>query len=279
LVEAAFIYPGVVAFVLLLVAWGPWAKRAPGARVAWGAGLAWALGYAAVYYTVWDLPPLQPKEAGHWLVDAVVLGGLVACLDGMTGGRRALHVVLGAALIGAFVWFASEPLRSHVWEGDAKLWMPAALVSTGLLHWGLTADVARRRPAGPLVAIHLAASLGAAAFVLGQSTGGSAHAAAGMIGVLVVSGFFAFVRPGREVLWGSALPYSPVLGGLLFIGTFFAKVPWISVVLLLAAPQSLRLARFFPKPWMQYAATLLTTALVCAAAAYLGLPEDDPYGY
>jgi hypothetical protein len=285
LVNAALVYPALVALVLALAGWGPWpnrdrgARRERGARVAWSSACAWGLGYAAAFHAMWGMPPFPPTEAGHWLLLAMLLAAPIASLECCKGAPRVAYVLLGTSLLAAFVWFASEPLRTHLWSGRAAQWKPAALALGAALHWLLTLDALRRRPSGPLGAIVLALTMGAAAFVLGQSTGASAHVAAGLIGVLVVSGLVAFVRPGREVMWGSALPFSLALAGLLFIGFFFAKVPWTSALLLLAAPQSLRLAGLPSKGWAQYTLSLLVAAAVCGAAAYLGLPADDPYGY
>jgi hypothetical protein len=122
-------------------------------------------------------------------------------------------------------------------------------------------------------------TLGASAFVLGQSTGGTAHLAGGLACVALPFGIVALARSKDHVAYGSSLPFTLGLCGLLFTGVFFASTPWVSAVLLVLAPQAIRFGWPLKSPAARFAVSVLACAVVCGIAAYLGYSPEEPSGY
>jgi len=277
-VVEAFLYPLGVALLVCLSAFG---LRASSGRSSGGLAmaLAWCVGYVASYYALKNQLPYPPKEASHWHLYALGVALPIAALEGAAGPRRVAYWALALALFGAFTWFAVEPLRLHQWEGSQAVWMPVALAAAGALMLVLNVDFARRRPTGPFALGVFSLTLGATAFTLGQSSGGSAHILGGMSAVAGVAAAFALLRRDTALVYGAVLPFTLVSTGFLLIGVFFAATPWWSAGLLLAAPQCARLALRLKAGWQVVLVGVLCAAVPCAIAAYMAMPEPNAYGY
>lgn len=272
----AFLYPFIGALLLALLAWAR--KRTEGSRSAWAPALAWGLGLALAYYGLKGaLAPWPAKEVGHWHFFAMLVAIPIAALQGRT--RSIPHFFLGVALMAGFVWLSSAPLRKYDWQGELIWQMPATLSAVAAIALLLNSDLVRARPSGLQVPGAFALTMGSSAFVLGQSTGGSAHLAGGLACVGAVFCVVSLLRSKQQVGYGSSLPFTLGLGGLLFTGVFFANTPWISALLLLLAPQMIRVGWPIKKPAVRFITSVLACALICGLAAYLSYVPEDPYGY
>ena len=263
--------------VLALLGWAR--GREAGQRAPWVAALAWGLApciaYSALHGQIASWPPI---EAGHWLFYATLISIPLAATQGY--GRSLLHFALGASLIAAFVWFAGEPLRENLWKDEQVSRYTGGLIAAGIAALLLNSDLVRARPAGLQVPGAFAMTLGAAAFGLGQSTGGNAHLAGGLACVGLVWVLLSLLRPGRFVHHGTSLPFTLTLGGLLLIGVFFASLTAKSAILLMLAPQAIRLGWWGGrKPRIEFVVSVLACAAVCALAGYWSILPKSPYGY
>ncbi|MCA9002612.1 MAG: hypothetical protein KDB61_11860, partial [Planctomycetes bacterium] len=201
-------------------------------------------------------------------------------IAGIQGRARSVpYFLLGLALLAVFAWLASEPLRAYDWEGDMDWKMPAMLAGVAGVALLLNSDLGRARPEGIQVLGAYAMTMGAAAFVLGQSTGGTAHLAGGLACVALAFALVGLVRSKDSVVFGASLPFTVGLFGLLFTGVYFASTPWSSALLLMAAPQAIRLGWPMQSPALRFTVSVLACALVCGAAAYLGYSPEEAYGY
>jgi len=272
-VQNAFLFPLVAGLILALLGWAR--SREAGSRVAWAAALAWGLAYGLAYYALKDgLPPWPPKEATHWLFYAMLLSIPVAASQGRAGSVP--HFVLGSALIGGFVWLASEPLRQYEWEGAHAWQVPAGIIGVAALAlWG-NSDLVRVRRTGVQVPGAFALTLGATAFALGQSTGGSANLAGGIAALGGLWCVLALVRSGKAVTYGASLPFTLALTGLLLLGVGYAKTPLSSAILLALAPQAIRIGWPVERRALGFLLSVLACAAVCAIAAYLSLAPPEP---
>ncbi|MEZ5975424.1 MAG: hypothetical protein R3F17_11435 [Planctomycetota bacterium] len=276
MVPQAFLYPLLAALALALVGW----LRSPaqGKPRAWCAALAWGAALALAWLPLkGGLAPWPPKEATHWLFYGSLLAIPIAALQGWRASLP--HFLLGSLLIAAWIWFACEPLRVHEWKNADQWQQPALLLGLGMAALLLNSDLVRCRARGIEVSGAAGLTLGAAAYVLGQSTGASAHLIGGLACVAAVWCALSVWRRDASVHHGSSLPFTLVLGGLLVIGVYFARTSPRSALLLLFAPQAIRLGwplRHYPK--VAFVVSVLACAAVCGLAAWWGYEKPDPYG-
>ena len=272
----AFLFPLIGALLFALLAWSR--QREQGSKVAWAPACAWGLGFALAYFGLkGNLAPWPAKEVGHWLFFSMLAAIPIASLHGKA--RSIPHFALGLALMAGFIWLSSAPLRKYDWEGALTWQMPLVLSAIAGVTLLLNSDLVRARPLGLQVPGAFALTMGSAAFVLGQSTGGSAHLAGGLACVGAVFCVVSLVRSKQQVTHGASLPFTLGLSGLLFTGVFFASTPWISAVLLLVAPQMIRCGWPIKQSAVRFVASVLACAALCGLAAYLSLVPEDPYGY
>jgi hypothetical protein len=234
-VIAPVLVPAVLAGTVWLFAGRVW-KRPPAPTLVWGGAAAVAFAFAAGHVTLQGWPPWPPVTALHTLVYAALIGGVIAAAEPVWGKWIAARWPIRLAIAGAAAWFQFNTLTEHTWStGESVMWM-AAVTLTICAMWELL-DLYAAQKTGfvtPIIvwmsasAVSLGLVFGASA-LLGQ-LGGSLAAA---FGAAIVLSLWARTFPLNQ---GAVGLYALAAGNLLWQGHFYAELPLVSTLLLIAAP-------------------------------------------
>ena len=221
----------------------PW-LRAIGIGLILAAGTIWA------YLLAFGGFAFPPRESHQWIPYLAGVVALVGCLQGFRLGRQGSNLALSLGF--ALIFFCSQipgnPL-ALVWIVALTI---ALFVSTILLQ-----KVIEDRCSGAELTLGLALSAGAggiALFLGGSAVLGQISGSLGVIlGVIAILAFFFNTTVGAIL----PLIYVFIFGCLLLSGCLFAQLPWLTAILLWAAPWALIFGQRSDHPRLSRRATAL----------------------
>jgi hypothetical protein len=264
--------PAGVAAVVLLLAFRLTPRDKP--EAAWAGGPALACGFLAAYALL-GAAPWQPTASWHWLVWLAVVGGAAGGLEGSGRLSKAALWVVRLVIAAAAAWLLTPALPEL--QTARPAWV-AGLAAAVVLLWSVLAELGRRQ-SGPWLPFLLVLVHGAAALVLeGAGFGTLAQLAGVLAAVLAACAVICWFVPGRSAVVGTAPGVAVVLTGTLANGWFYnsGDVPWISFILVLAAPLSLLVRHVRPvrdaSPRRQALVQLIAALLFLVPAVILARP-------
>lgn len=273
------VIPGVVALLLMLIAWRPWRRREPVTGSGWAmplaVGFAVAFAYAALQMHVLVpgvdvdakrvvFPSTPPADAKAWLLYLSLPVGVFGLL---------------IAVIRKVRWWLYVPLALLVIAGIFKLLMPRqdwpTAAAVAAIVWGVWVlfEPLAARSKGMVVPLALwFSATGAAAILMDTGSvkvGQYAGALAAVAGAAVV---VALLGKGNVSLArGGAFAFFTLLGGLLVTGYFYSSVSKYQAIGIVLVPlvawidQVPRVARL--KPWKRVLVSVLALAVATAVVA------------
>jgi hypothetical protein len=234
-VIAPVLVPALLAGLVWLFVGRVW-KRPPATSLVWGGAPAVALAFAAGHFTLQGWPPWPPVTALHTLVYAALIGGVIAAAEPAWGKWVAMRWPIRLAVAGATAWFQFNTLTEHTWStGESVMWLATVTLTVCAMWELLDLYAAQKTGFGTPVIVWMSACTVSVGLVFGASAllgqlGGSLAAA---FGAALVLSLWARSFPLNH---GAAGLFALVAGNLLWQGHFYAQLPLVSTLLLIAAP-------------------------------------------
>jgi len=281
----SIVFPGVVALLLLVIAWQPWRRKNFVTQGGWAAplaiGFAVAFAYAAlqkhVLIPVMDtnatrqaLPPIPPADAKAWLMYLSLPVGFIGAVLAVARAKWWAQVPVGLLVIGGV-------LRMLMPRQD---WPTVAMVTA--IVWGVWVllEPLATRAKGIIVPVSLWFSASAAAVILtdagSQKLGlyaGAMSTVAGVVAVVALLG-----KDNVSLARGGTLAFVTLLAGLLVTGYFYAEVTTFQAIGVLAISLTAWVTQVRPiaklAPWKRTAIGLivvLTATAIVATPAVISL--------